>query len=121
MEINGSLHLFVPLNCFKDYKQCMFFADPKKVKEVSDLWFIGDDFVNETYHALPDMMKEAKMSNKDGPYIYKMYNVHCFTSKPGSLTRSVPVCMVNCLIKVLNESFNLPCFVIMVPDWDILQ
>ena len=29
--------------------------------------------------------------------------------------------MVNCLIKALNNAFKLPRFIVVVPDWDILQ
>ena len=87
----------------------------------NDLWIIGDDFVNNIYHALPAMNMTAKLKQKEVPYIYNYFNVKCFTSKPLSTTRSVPAHLVNCLIKALNEQKVLPRIIAIIPDWDILK
>ena len=95
---------------------------------VKDLWIIGDDYINEIYHAFPALNAEAKKSKAEGkdakpPYCFSFYNVHCFTSNPASTTTtaSVPARLVNCLIKALNKNNYLPCFVIVIPDWDLLK
>ena len=97
-------------------------SDASKVKAIRDLWFIGDNFVNETYHALQEMLRDAKADRKDGPYVYEMYNVHCFTSKPASLTRSIPARLVQTVSsRCLMNHTTSPRFIIIIPDWDILK
>ena len=88
---------------------------------MSDLWFIGDNFVNTYYHAFQDTQSEAKKSNAPQPFIYDNFNVRCFTTRPLSLTKSTPARLVNVLIKALNEAHKLPRFIIIIPDWDILK
>ena len=92
-----------------------------KVKAISDLWIIEDSFVNDYFHALQETQKEAVKSDSDQPFMYRKYEVKCFTARPASSVKSVPARMVNALIKALNESFRIPRFIIVVPDWDILK
>ena len=93
----------------------------KPVLAVKDLWIIGDKFVNELFHAYPALNAEVKKQNTQHPFAYDFYNVRCFTSSPVSTTKSVPARLLNCLLKALNENNNLPRFVIVVPDWNLLQ
>ena len=91
------------------------------MEAINSVWFIGDDFINETYHALQQMKAESRVNPSEKPYVYTMYNVRCFTSKPACLVQNIPARIVNCLIKALNEAFSIPRFIVVVPDWDILR
>ena len=97
------------------------FVDTSKIVAISDIWFISDKFIHDHYHMLPLMLVQANMNKRDKPYMYDQYNVKCFTRPPLSQTRSVPVRIVNSLVKALNEAQKLPRFVIVILDWDILK
>ena len=95
---------------------------------MKDIWFIGDSFINQTFHALPDLKTTAKLKKRDPPYVYDFFNVCCFTSRSLSLVNSVPARLVNCLIKALNDNVDeerkskpLPQIIMVIPDLDILK
>ena len=89
---------------------------------MNNLWLIGDIFLNEIFHALPQIKNEAR-SAKSGeiPYIYDYYNISCFTPNPQTLVKNVLARMVNCFIKALNDTVVLPRMVIFLPDWDLIR
>ena len=62
-----------------------------EVKAFKDLWIIGDQFVNEVFHALQELQQSAKINKKRGPFIYDEFNVRCFTSNPLSPVKNVAV------------------------------
>ena len=106
MEIERGLFIFKALIWFS------YLAD--KVKPFKDLWFIGDNFVNQNFHALPALKTQAQMKHRQIPYVYDEYAVRSFTSNPTSVssTRSTPAKLVNCVIKALNENHKILRFII---------
>ena len=53
-----------------------------EITALKDIWFIGDNFVNDTCHTVQAIQATAKGNIKKGMFIYKEYNVKCFTSRP---------------------------------------
>ena len=97
-------------------------SDP--VLAASDLWFIGDAFLNEIYHTLSYLKTEAnaaRNTKRQMPYMYDYYNIKCFTPNPSSVLKNVMARIVNCFIKALNDHNKLPRLVIIIPDVDILK
>ena len=68
-----------------------------------DVWFIGNAFVNETFHVVKAIFTAAKGNWKNTLYVQREYNVECFTSHPQSLMNNVPAELVNVCIKALND------------------
>ena len=60
--------------------QSILFAG--EVKALKDVWLIGDDFVNEHFHILPEMKNKAAISKWEIPYLYQQNNIKCFASNP---------------------------------------
>ena len=87
---------------------------------INNLWFIGDNFVNETYHVVKEIQEASKPKGK-GWYVFKEFNVDYFTSKPTSHIRSMPAQLVNVFIKALNEHNRILQMVLFVPDWDLAK
>ena len=85
----------------------------------SDVWFIGDDFVNGVFHTLQHLKDKAITDRRDPPYIYQFYNVACYTPNPKSPLRNVLARLVNCFVKALNNAKRLPRLVIIIPESDL--
>ena len=94
---------------------------PGNIKAIKDIWFVGDDFINQTYHSLPAMANEAKIMKKKRPYVYNYFNVKCFSTSLLSETKNIMACLVNSLIKALNDAEFLPRIIIVVADGDIIK
>ena len=120
LEIISSVHLFTYLEPLV-HLFLLYFVDNSNVVPISDIWFIGDSFVNDYYHALPMMVTQARKDKSDPPDIYKQYTVKCFTSSPSTKMESVPARIVNSIVKALNDTHKLPRFIIIIPDWDLLR
>ena len=97
------------------------FSFTGEVKALTDVWFIGDDFVNEHFHILPEMKNKAAISKSEIPYLYQQYNVKCFASNLLSQLKDILTRLVNALVKALNDHQVLPRFVIVIPDDDIVH
>ena len=96
---------------------------PGQVKAQKEVWFIGDQFVNDTYHAVKEIQVAAKGNWKDTLYIHREYEINCFTSNPLSMEKNILVHLLNAFIKALNdkECVKLPRLVVFIPDWDIVK
>ena len=110
MEIDRCVLLFL-----------LLISENKPVVAVNNIWFIGDEFVNKIYHAYPAIKTEAKLADKEQPFVFEHFNIRSFTSKPTAVTRSVPAKILNCLIKALNENNKMPKLIVIIPDWDLLK
>ena len=90
------------------------------VMAIKDTWFVGDQFINDTFHAFPAMYNESKLAKTRKPYLYDYYNVKCFSTNLLSTVRNILAHLVNALIKALNNNDKIPRFIIVVPDSDII-
>ena len=88
---------------------------------ISNIWIIGDQFVNDYYHALPMMASQAKKVGTELPYLYQWYAINCFMTSPSTTNDSVPARFVNNIVKELNRTSKLPRFILIVPDWDLAE
>ena len=64
---------------------------------------------------------EAIIAKRQLPYIYKYYNVSCFTPNPRTLLKNTMARFINALIKALNDSLKMPRIILFVPEDDLLQ
>ena len=90
------------------------------VLAIKDVWFVGDQFINDTFHAFPTMYNESKLAKTRKPYLYEYYNVKHFSTNPLSMVRNILAHLVNALIKALNDNDKIPRLIIVVPDSDII-
>ena len=91
------------------------------ITAIQDIWFVGDKFMNDVYHALPDIDTAAITNKVDRPYIFAYYNVKCYTANPLSRVLETPACIINSVIKAMNDRNRLPKTLIIIPDWDIVH
>ena len=87
----------------------------------NDLWFVGDTFLAEIYHALSNLKHKAVTGKKQLPYICEYYNISSYMAPPNAVNKEVLSRFVNALVKALNESLKMPRLIIVVPDHDILK
>ena len=87
---------------------------------LKDTWIIGDNYLGEIFHALPGLKTQAISQKNEIPYIYRYYNVRCFTANPLSHIRDTLTRITNSLIKALNDNQHIPRFIIIIPNQDIL-
>ena len=107
---------------FKIYVQNLcFHLFTGEVRALKSLWILGDKFVNEIFHALPGIKTEAITSKSKIPYVYETYNVFCFAANPLSHVRNALARLTNALIKALNDHNQLPRFILVVPNNDLLE
>ena len=91
------------------------------MKALNNLWLIGHQFLNQIYHELPSIRHKAQTARQQVPYVYDFYNVSCFTPNLNSLVTDVLAKFVNCLVKALNDTVQLPRIILIIPDGDILR
>ena len=97
------------------------FLFPVEIKALKQLWFIEDEFVNETYHSLASMKCDYVVEKKPLPFVYQHYNVSCYTTNPLAQNKDVISRLLNCFIKALNDHAYLPQVIIMIPDHDLIH
>ena len=98
----------------------MFIADP--IIALKDCWIIGDLFVSEIYHELPAQNQENRSANAKQLYIYRNYNVKCFSTHLLAPPKANPVArLVNALVNAVNENRYLPRLIVIIPDRDIVK
>ena len=90
------------------------------------MWIIGDHFLHEIFpsmQALKTQSTTVAASNSSKitrPFLYKYYNLLPFYPSPGNLTRSTPARFFNQLIQGPNDKTELPKYIILVPDIDLI-
>ena len=103
-----------------------FFLISENVTAWKDVWIIGEEFVNETWNAIREIQVAAADKKKPGLYLFREYNVKCFTTNPTSHRSCTPAKLLNAFIKALNnvtggKEKKLPHLVIFIPDWDLVK
>ena len=94
----------------------MFFAE--NVAAIKDLWIIGDDFVRDTYKALPALKRRNTRNHTTGPYMMDTYNViPLMYQKNGNIFAN----LLNNLIDGLNEIHKIPRIILIMPDKSIIK
>ena len=63
---------------------------PDDVKALTSVWFIGDEFLQKTFHTLQEMKSEAAIQKTRLPYIYENFNISTWFVRPGKHASKVP-------------------------------
>ena len=110
MEIDISLYIsptIEPINQKISHIGYFIIVDP--IIALKDCWIIGDLFVSEVYHELPAQNQENRSANTKQLYIYRNYNVKCFSAHPLTPPKANPIArLVNALVNAVNENRYLP-------------
>ena len=92
------------------------------MKAQRNAWLVGDNFLKQIHNTFLAMRDQARAERKPVPYIFDNYNVDF--KIPGSIaaqSSSAIACILNNLIDAINREQLLPRFIIICPDWNILQ
>ena len=91
------------------------------LEAVHDVWFVGDQFLNECINTLTALKMEAKLSKNAAPlYIHDYYNVHSFIQLKETGVSSLLARIYNAIIKALNTRSRLPRFLVIILDQDLI-
>ena len=82
-------------------------------------WIIGDHFVRDTIQALYDMRNKAIASDQPQPFIFKHFNIHGFYTTASGV-QNVTNRLIYAFIDALNTYHQLPQYLIVIPDKDLL-
>ena len=86
-----------------------------------DLWIVGDKFVSDVFHTLPKLRNALREAHRQIPYIYEYYNITCFTQNPVAVNDNTVACILNSVMKALNDNTKIPRIILIIPDYDILR
>ena len=90
-----------------------------EVKALSAIWFVGDNFLQQNFHALQTLKTEATIKKLKLPYIYQYYNLSAWFCK--QIQSPIPTIakIQNALVAALNEYPHMPHYIVIVPYKDI--
>ena len=89
----------------------------KKINGLDDIWFIGDDFADQSYVS---SLKHVKSTDDNPIYVSDHYEIRGYTTNQyKSLIRSILARLTALLAKAIAENIYLPKAVVIVPDADI--
>ena len=101
--------------------QFYVFSFVGEIKAVKSVWFMGDEFLLDIFHALQELRIQDHNSTGKIPYIYEFYNVVCLLTKDTIPMRNSFGRMLNGLVKGLSNTDQLPRFLLVIPDGDLLR
>ena len=52
-----------------------------KVKALKNLWLVGDEFLRQMFTTIAAVRAQARIENKDQPYVYRYFNVEALQKK----------------------------------------
>ena len=91
------------------------------IRAQRNAWLIGDDFFRRILPAYSGLRKSAEIKGRgDSPYLFAHYNVSTFVSAE-KLAMSPLSRMINCVIDSFNKYNSIPCFLVFLPDGDIVK
>ena len=64
---------------------------------------------------------KAIVQNSQKPYIFDRYNVLPQYAMVSNLTQSTLARVFNQVVEGLNENDWVPCYMILLPDWDLIE
>ena len=91
----------------------------ENVTAIQDVWFVGDDFLRETFDTFTNLRVGSKIQRKAPPYLYEMYNVLAYHQTIRSMVPGM-VRILNAMVEGLNKRLRLPKFIVLVLDKDFI-
>ena len=92
------------------------------VKEQRFVWFLGDEFLHETYGEFMEIWNEAIKAGSTQLYLFRQYNLDTFVVPLRGNVRAFLAKVINALGKGLNDPMQvfLPCHIVIVLDKDLM-
>ena len=87
---------------------------------VQDAWFVGDEFLRETYQTLVQLKNLAVAARRNPPYLYQFFNVYGFYQNKASVIQGLARLLNSC-IQGLNARPRLPKYLVFIPDRDLID
>ena len=86
------------------------------------MWIAGDTFLNDIWHALPELESSAIEAQKPVPYMYDYYNL-TFLAEPQLINMDNSIVRIlNTTIKALNSNqLRMPRIILLIPDFNVLH
>ena len=91
-----------------------------EVQALNDVWIIGDIFLRHMFQTLQNMKADAIISKKAQPYLYDFFNVLAFFQPSSGAASGSMYKIHNALIEALNKKAHPSCYLLVVPDWDLI-
>lgn len=100
--------------------QIFLISEPVKAQRF--VWFLGDEFLCETYGEFMEIWNEAIKAGFALPYLFPQYNLDTFVAPLQGNVRAFLAKVFNALAKGLNDLLQvfLPCHIIIVLDKDLM-
>ena len=87
---------------------------------IQDAWFVGDDFLRESFDTYTNLKTGSKIQRKKPPYLFEMYNVLGYYQSVRSMVPGLAR-ILNSFIEGLNKRLRLPKYVIISLDKDLMS
>ena len=98
----------------------MLFSDDVPCQKSA--WFVGKQFLKEIFNTFLAMAAKAKRSELPLPYLFDYYNIlECTSNLTATSEKSSIAKIYNNMMERINEKHLLPRFIVVMPDWNILQ
>ena len=109
------------LVCNSDLLLYHFILFSGNLKALEDIWILGDWFLKDTFPTLQVLKHGSTVQRKLPPYIYDMYNLFYFFTSPLSFGNNTLFQINNVFIEAINRRDQLPKFIIIVLDHDLID
>ena len=88
---------------------------------LEDIWILGDWFLKDMFLTLQALKHGSTVQRKSPPYIYDMYNLFYFFTSPLNFGNNTLLQINNAFIEAINRRDQLPKFIIIVLDCDLID
>ena len=82
---------------------------------------LGSEFLRLMYHTFEQLLQIAKQDNKPWLYIMCYYKVEPLHPPKLSNNRAFLSCILNALVKKMNEHWHLPKYLLIIIDQDLIE
>ena len=101
----------------------MYFSVKVKVLAIQKVWILGDTFLQKIYHSYDTLRDRARRSRgkMETPYLLDAYTVSSHVMEELNGIHSPAARIQNCLIHKLDTCKNMPRFIVVIADNDIIK
>ena len=94
---------------------------PDNVKALFDMWFLGDNFLQDLAQTYETIRQKAEHSNDNKTFLLQYYNVKNIYKKLSVGVKRTAARVINSLIDTLNQENKLPHFLVVILDKDVIS